>query len=145
MTMITRAAPCTRHRQGGVTLIESLIASLLLGIIFIGMAQILTKNLRAQGENYAMGLTLFDVRQQLQTDGGVEGLCGGEAMNPLWFEGEIALSAQCSSGPSVTLDLPGIAQGEPASVRQLSISTQSGEEAMLLFGGDGVISTSTTL
>ena len=143
--MITRAAPCTKNRQGGVTLIESLVASLLLGIIFMGMGHILTENLRAQGENYAMGLTLFDVRQQLQqTDGGVEDLCSGGAMDLLWFEGDISLSAQCSNGPNVELTLPGITAGQPVTLQQFSVSTESADDSKLLFGGDGVISTSTT-
>jgi type II secretory pathway pseudopilin PulG len=144
--MTIPAAPCTERRQRGVTVIESLIASLLLGIIFIGLAQILTKNLRAQGENYAIGLALFEIRQQLQTPGqGIEDLCAGETPQPLWLDGDIAITAQCSTGPAVTLDLPGIAPSEPVPLRQFTIATESGEDAMLLFGGDGVVSTSTTL
>ena len=144
--MITPAAPCTKHRQSGATLIESLVASLLLGIIFMGMGHILTENLRAQGENYAMGLTLFDIRQQLQqVDGGVEGLCNGGTMDSLWFEGDISLSAQCSNGPSVELALPGITAGQPVMLQQFSVSTNSADQSKLLFGGDGVVSTSTTL
>lgn len=144
--MTIRVAPCTKNRQSGLTLIEALIASVLLVIMFIGMAQILTKNLRAQGENYAMGLTLFDIRQQLQqTDGGVEGLCNGGSLAPLWLEGNVALTAQCSSGPSVQLILPDIAEGDPVSLRQFSVSTKPADDSKLLFGGDGVITTSTTL
>lgn len=144
--MTIRVAPCTKNHQSGLTLIEALIASVLLVIMFVGMAQTLTKNLRAQGENYAMGLTLFDIRQQLQqADGGVEGLCNGGSMDSLWLEGNVALTAQCSSGPSVQLALPDIAAGDPVSLRQFSVSTKPTDDSKLLFGGDGVITTSTTL
>lgn len=143
-----RHAPCTKAGQRGVSLLESLIGSMMLAIIFIGMGQILAKNLRAQGENYAMGLTLMEVREQLQqTSKGISSLCKGQSLDSLWFTQNVGLAASCSGSASVTISLPGIsANPGPVTLEQVTVSTQPGDgaEAGKLFGGDGVVAVSTT-
>lgn len=149
--MVGHHAPCTKHQQSGLSLIEALVSTLLLLITFVGMNQLLTRSLTLQGHDFALSLALYDVREQLQqTDKGVIALCDGSGqLSGLPISQGVTPTANCSSTSNLNVTLPGISGSIAVPVQDIEITTPDSEQSDnltgQLFGGDGVISLSTTL
>lgn len=148
--MRCRPEPCAKRHQSGLSLVEALISTLLLLITFVGMNQVLSRTLALQGQDYALGLTLFDIREQLQQPGsGIGAQCDGSAsFNNLMLADGLIPGVSCTTINSVSFTLPDLGT-MVVPLTQISVSTPESDPnnnlTGRLYGGDGVIQFSTTL
>ena len=135
----TKTTNCANGRQRGISLVEAMVATLLLAILFLGLAFALSRGLVSQRYMNTQSLALLEIRESLQQEeNGAEGFC--TAPPDLNWLGTIALedsNNNCRTTP-ITLSLDGFDDVE-VSAQSVEISTTSTGTSQGLFGGDGVI------
>jgi Tfp pilus assembly protein PilV len=126
--------------QRGASMIEALIASLLLSVLFLGLAHVLSRGLASQRFMNTQNLALLQIRENLQqSEQGIVPLCEGEAPNQITVLSGISLNSSCAGG-TIGISLSGLERTVPT--RTITVSTSSNATSQGLFGGDGVISLS---
>lgn len=127
----------SRIQQQGLTLIESMIAALLISILFLGLAHVLARGLVSQRYLNTHNLALLEIRERIQQSGDAN-FC--TAPGNLSWVGAIPLTANCVD-TTVTISVGSISA--QVNAHALTVSTQSNNStATQLLGGDGVISIS---
>lgn len=125
------------RRQHGASMIEALIASLLLSILFLGLAHVLSRSLVSQRYMSTQNLALLQMRENLQqANQGVAELCDGSTPAAINVLSSVALTSSCSAG-TLDINLAGLERTVPT--RSITVSTASTSASQGLFGGDGVI------
>jgi len=119
--------------QRGSSLIEAMVAMLILAILFLGIAQVLGRGLVSQRYMNAYSLALLEMRERLQQHNDVT-LCSNPG-NLSWV-GNIQLVARCDEN-DVTIGVNGANVSVKTNV--LTLSTNGDEESQAFFGADGVI------
>lgn len=127
-------------RQLGVSLIEAMVATLLLSILFLGLAHVLSRSLVSQRYMNTQSLALLEMRENLQKKNGtgVNDICvDGKSPESLSWLANISIAAQdCDTPESVEITVEGL---EAVTVMMHPIPTLSTEANSSLFGGDGVV------
>ena len=134
------------HRQEGATLIEAMVATLLLMILMLGLTFALSHTLVVQRHTNAQNIAVLELREQAHRVG-LSGLCDGGS-NSVSISAQtvtIATSSCTSPAISVSTNVSGNAYQStlPAGFVPgvgASVSTTSSDLSQNLFGGDGVIS-----
>jgi Tfp pilus assembly protein PilV len=135
--MTVRTIGCAK-RQRGASIIEALIASLLLSVLFLGLAHVLSRGLLSQRFMNTQNLALLQIRENLQqSDQGIVPLCEGEAPNQITVLSAVTVNSNCTAG-TVAVNLSGLER--TVATRTITVSTASNTASQGLFGGDGVIS-----
>jgi len=135
--MTVRTIGCAK-RQRGASIIEALIASLLLSVLFLGLAHVLSRGLLSQRFMNTQNLALLQIRENLQqSEQGIVPLCEGETPNQITVLSAVSLNSNCSAG-TVAVNLSGLQR--TVATRTITVSTASNTASQGLFGGDGVIS-----
>ncbi len=126
-------------RQHGVSLVEAMVAVLVLAILFAGLSHVLSRGLVAQRFAATQSLAVLEMRNGLQADGqGFTAICEeGATPNQLQLAGQVTVGATCSNPETITVAIPGFERD--VTRRTLSLSTQSSSASQGLYGGDGVI------
>lgn len=96
-------------QQWGISLIEAMVATLLLSVLFLGLAFVLSRALVGQRYMTTQNLALLEIREILQTTaGGADQFC----KNPRgleWLDGSIALeTADCLPPTPITVTVDGL-------------------------------------
>lgn len=123
--------------QRGMTLIESLVAAVLLGVIFLGLTYALSRAMVSQRYNVTQSTFLQETRENLQTVG-IQRLCdAGEAPASYnWLPVAVQVSKSCSDS-TVTVDIPGLQRD--VVTHKLSLVTNDNDDNQQLFGGNGEV------
>lgn len=126
-------------RQKGISLIEAMVAVLLLAILFLGIAHVLSRGLVSQRYMNTQNLALLEMRELLQDRNDAAAFCGSP--DDLTWVGSVSLTAGlgCATD-TVTISIDGIAVDVTA--QSIEISTATSATSQGLFGGDGVITVS---
>ena len=119
--------------QRGISLIEAMVAMLILAILFLGIAQVLARGLVSQRYMNTHNLAMLEMRERLQQSSETN-IC----INPghLDWVGNISLAASCHES-EVTVSAGGISV--PVTAFSISLSTAKSNTSSELFGGDGAI------
>lgn len=119
--------------QRGISLIEAMIAMLILAILFLGIAQVLARGLVSQRYMNTHNLAMLEMRERLQQSNEAN-IC----TNPgsLSWVGSVPLAASCNES-EVTISAGGIVV--PVTGYSITLSTQENDTSSELFGGDGAI------
>lgn len=130
--------PCNldnkRIRQQGLSLIEAMVAALLISVLFLGLAHVLARSLVSQRYMNTHNLALLEIRERIQQSGEAN-FCSSPGS--LSWVGNIPLTANCVD-TTVTISVGNISA--QVNSHALAVSTQSNNStAVQLFGGDGVI------
>lgn len=125
------------HQQSGMTLIESLVAAVLLGIIFLGLTYALSRAMVSQRYNVTQSTFLQETRENLQTVG-IQRICdaGESPASYNWLPVAVAVSETCSDS-TVTVAIPGLERD--VVTHQLSLISADNDDNQQLFGGDGQV------
>jgi len=124
-------------RQRGVSLIEAMVSTLLLSILFLGVAFVLSRGLVSQRYMNTQNLALLEIRESLQqTAGGATGFCNSPPA--LTWLGAVALEkgSDCKV-TKVPLSIGGI--DVEVDAQSIQVFTTSNPTSQGLFGGDGRI------
>lgn len=123
-----------RISQQGLSLIEAMVAALLISILFLGLAHVLARSLVNQRYMNTHNLALLEIRERIQQSGEAN-FCSSPGS--LSWVGKIQLTANCVD-TTVTISVGNISA--QVNSHALAVSTQSNDStAVQLFGGDGVI------
>jgi len=125
----------SNKRQRGVSLIETMVATLVLVILFMGLAHVLARGLVSQRYVNTQNLALLEMREALQ-----KGICQGA--HSLSLIEEIALKTDCMSRQGLTVSVGTLAPVLLAGNELppiIDVSTPGNDRTEGLFGGDGVI------
>lgn len=122
-----------RTYQRGISLIEAMVAMLILAVLFLGIAQVLARGLVSQRYMNTQNLALLEMRERFQQSNEIN-LC----TNPgsLNWVGTVPLTANCNES-AVTISAGGISV--PVTAYSITLSTTENDTSSELFGGDGVI------
>ncbi len=122
-----------RIYQRGISLIEAMVAMLILAVLFLGIAQVLARGLVSQRYMNTQNLALLEMRERFQQSNEIN-LC----TNPgsLNWVGTVPLMANCNES-EVTISAGGISV--PVTAYSITLSTTENDTSSELFGGDGVI------
>ncbi|MGS0537013.1 type IV pilus modification PilV family protein [Pseudoalteromonas sp. SaAl2] len=122
-----------RTYQRGISLIEAMVAMLILAVLFLGIAQVLARGLVSQRYMNTQNLALLEMRERFQQSNEIN-LC----TNPgsLNWVGTVPLTANCNES-EVTISAGGISV--PVTAYSITLSTTENDTSSELFGGDGVI------
>ena len=134
--MMTRITVSTsQHKQKGMTLIEALVAAVLLGVIFLGLTYALSRAIVSQRYTETQSLWLQETRENLQGVG-VERICAqGETPQAVTnLPTNVAATAQCINA-DVEVSVPGLERTIASS--RLQLTTANTAQNQSLFGGDG--------
>ncbi len=134
--MMTRITVSTsRHKQKGMTLIEALVAAVLLGVIFLGLTYALSRAIVSQRYTETQSLWLQETRENLQGVG-LERICAqGETPQAVTnLPTNVAATAQCINA-DVEVSVPGLERTIASS--RLQLTTANTAQNQSLFGGDG--------
>lgn len=134
--MMTRITVSTsQHKQQGMTLIEALVAAVLLGIILLGLTYALSRAIVSQRYTETQSLWLQETRENLQGVG-LERICAqGETPQAVTnLPTNVAATAQCNSA-DVEVSVPGLERTIASS--RLQLTTANTAQNQSLFGGDG--------
>lgn len=125
--------------QKGVSLVEAMVAVLVLAILFAGLSYVLSRGLVSQRFAATHALAVLEMRNGLQIDGqGLNAICEDSATpGQLQLAGQVAVAATCSDVVTVSVAVASFERD--VTRRTLSLSTQSGAASEGLYGGDGVI------
>ena len=132
------------NRQGekGSSLIEALIGTLLLSILFVGMNSVLSRTLASQRYVNTQGIAVLEMREGLFVNG-VAGVCGNDLTSISIASHQLAMaSPACSSPILADVGVPGQLEDLPAnSVPAVTMAwnTDSTENSQDLIGGNGVV------
>lgn len=140
---ISYARQGINRRQRGVSLIEAMVAALLLSVLFLGMAYALSRGLVTQRYMNTQSIALLEMRDGLQQPNkGVTALCGGETPQALTKVGSLAVTKTCTpAGAPITVNLTGFVL-TVTPPQGLTLSTPASAASEGLFGGNGVITLS---
>ena len=128
--------PAARIQQG-LTLIESLIAALLLAILFLGLAYVLSRGIVSHRYTVVQSLALQEVRENLQQQGIYDICVDGEAAAALTsLPNNVNVEVSCTTS-DVTVDLPGLER--TLETHELSLATAENNTTESLFGGNGSV------
>jgi len=124
--------------QWGVSLIEAMVAVLILAILFLGMAYVLSRGLVSQRYTNTQSIALLEMREGLQRTGkGVADLCSGATPDSFAIVDSIGVTRECSS---ISVDITvGALATVPISASSITIKTDKSASSANLFGGDGEI------
>lgn len=142
MTAVTTscARKDIRHRQRGVSLIEAMVAALLLSILFLGMAYVLSRGLVSQRYMNTQSIALLEMRNGLQQVG-VTAICDGDTPPTLSNKvGGLAVTGSCTTVNNANVTLSGY--DRTVTQRSVTLSTPANATSEGLFGGNGVITLS---
>ncbi|MDQ9092141.1 prepilin-type N-terminal cleavage/methylation domain-containing protein [Pseudoalteromonas haloplanktis] len=122
-----------RTYQRGISLIEAMVAMLILAVLFLGIAQVLARGLVSQRYMNTQNLALLEMRERLQQSSETN-LC--TSPGSLNWVGSVSLTASCNES-EVTISAGGISV--PVTAYSITLSTTENDTSTELFGGDGVI------
>lgn len=133
--------PCNldnkRISQQGLSLIEAMVAALLISILFLGLAHVLARSLVSQRYMNTHNLALLEIRERIQQSGEANFCSSPGSLSWVGEVGDIQLTANCVD-TTVTISVGNISA--QVNSHALAVSTQSNDStAVQLFGGDGVI------
>lgn len=133
MTPITVST--SQHKQKGMTLIEALVAAVLLGVIFLGLTYALSRAIVSQRYTETQSIWLQETRENLQGVG-LERICAqGETPQAVTnLPTNVAATAQCINA-DVEVSVPGLERTIASS--RLQLTTANTAQNQSLFGGDG--------
>lgn len=125
------------NHQRGVSLIEAMVAALVLAILFIGLAHVLARGLVSQRYVNTQNLALLEMREVLQTQNNI---CSSTPS--LTHVGNVLLQPACSTRGSVEITVGSVPKKELSGTdlpRNIQLTTaDSASEG--LFGGVIMIS-----
>lgn len=125
--------------QRGISLIEALIAVLLLAVLFAGITFVLSRGMVSQRYSATQSLAIMEMRNALQQeDNGISEVCSGASTVSLgsWADSE-NISSSCNSR-EITINIPGFER--MVTVQTISsFETTSNSTTQDLFGDDGII------
>ena len=128
-------------RQRGVALLEGLIGTLLLSIVFLGGSHALSITLVSQRHMNAQNLAVLELREKTAATG-IAGLCSAGSDSITVGQQSLSIAASNCTNPLITVSVGNfdvdIGSGEVGGVGA-SVSTTSGATSMDYFGGDGVV------
>jgi len=130
--------------QQGISLIEAMVATLVLAILFLGLAHVLSRGLVSQRYVNTHNLALLEMRWNLERKNGTGlwTICE-ENKNPdnlTWLPQEVQVTnTSCVTKVDVEVIVDGL---PPLSVETYPIPTLSTEANSSLFGGEGIITLS---
>ena len=133
---ITACVRPTVARQCGISLIEAMIATLLLSILFLGLAFVLSRGLVSQRYMATQNLALLEIREGLQQKG-IKNLCDGGSPDSLQIVGAVSIAKNCEDKPEIDVNILGFERS--VTPRSITLTTESNSVSEGLFGGDGVI------
>lgn len=137
MSSINLSSAKLPARQQGMTLIESLIAALLLGILFLGLAYVLSRGIVSHRYTVVQSLALQEVRENLQQQG-IYDICvdGETAVGLTSLPDNVAVTVTCAT-TDITVNLPGLER--TLETHSLALATAENATTVGLFGGDGSV------
>lgn len=136
--------PCNldnkRISQQGLSLIEAMVAALLISILFLGLAHVLARSLVSQRYMNTHNLALLEIRERIQQSGEAN-FCSSPGslswVGEVGEVGDIQLTANCVD-TTVTISVGNISA--QVNSHALAVCTkENNTTATQLFGGDGVI------
>jgi len=119
--------------QRGISLIESMVAMLILAILFLGIAQVLARGLVSQRYMNTYNLALLEMRERLQQSSEVNLCANPGSLN--WIS-DVKLVSNCQES-EIVISVGGISTSVMTKV--VTLSTNENDISKELFGGDGVI------
>ncbi len=131
MTAVNFTKKLTNQR--GVSLIEAMVAMLILAILFLGIAQVLARGLVSQRYMNTQNLAVLEMRERLQQNNEAN-LCSNPG-NLSWL-GNVELAINCNKS-EVIISVDSISM--PITANSITLFTTENKNSKELFGGDGVI------
>lgn len=131
MTAVNFTKKLTNQR--GVSLIEAMVAMLILAILFLGIAQVLARGLVSQRYMNTQNLAVLEMRERLQQNNEAN-LCSNPG-NLSWL-GNVELAINCNKS-EVIISVDSISM--PITANSITLFTTENKNSRELFGGDGVI------
>lgn len=129
------------RRQRGVSLIEAMIGTLLLSIVFLGLSFALSRTLVAQRHLNAQSLAVMELRE-LTAATGLGDLCSAGSGAIAVGQHQVGVQVADCTSPAITVSAGGfsatLAGGELPGVGA-SVSTVGDATSRDYFGGNGVI------
>ncbi|MFA5631836.1 MAG: hypothetical protein WC997_10010 [Porticoccaceae bacterium] len=113
------------ERQRGVGLVEAMISTLLLAILFLGLAFVLSRAFVSQRYVNTQNLALLEIRNNLQTSGsGLFDICGGASPGAITVAATtIAVSNEGCAEQSITVAVGAFNYSLP--LRSIALSADS--------------------
>lgn len=123
-------------KQYGVSVIEAIVAMLILSVLFLGLAHVVSRGLVGQRFLNTQNMTLLEMREVIQTTN----VCSGS--HSLTLISTISLDATCPNRSDVSISVgsvPAVALEGINLPPVITVSTSSNSTTENFFGGDGVI------
>ena len=131
-----------RYGSSGNTLIEALIGTLLMSIVFVGSVSVLNRTLVTQRYVNTQNIVLMEMREAIMGTGVADVCSSGASSIPVGNSHQLALAAPtCTSAALANVGIAGQLEAIPAnSVPATAMTWQSAGNAQTraLIGGDGV-------
>jgi Tfp pilus assembly protein PilW len=129
--------------QRGSSLIEAMIAALLVAIVFVGLTFVLTRTLVGHRYMNAHNAALLEIREKIETQG-MNDLCTNGTEQFIVGSQNVAIAATNCTSPAITVaissDLSVVLAAGSVPAVTATFSTTANSDSAGLFGGDGVVS-----
>lgn len=129
-------------REAGSTLIEALIGTLLMSIVFVGSTSVLSRTLVSQRYMNSQNIALLEMRENLLTEGFAT-VCGNGAGTLAVANYQLSLAAPaCTSPELANVGVAGLLETLPASsvpATAMTWESNGDDQSQALIGGNGVL------
>ena len=132
MAMVrTKTTGCARFRQRGISLVEAMVAVLLVAILFLGIAHVLSRGLVSQRFMNTQNLALLEMREKLQQADSVDAFCNNPGSLE-WLSVGLE-TGDCTEPAPITVTVGGRSAIVTPPI-SIEVSTSANDSASL-FGG----------
>lgn len=134
MAVTTKTTDCAKFWQRGISLVEAMVAVLIVAILFLGIAHVLSKGLVSQRFMNTHNLALLEMREKMQQPGqSVDAFCSSPGSLE-WLGSSIDLdTGDCTTPPPITVTAGGLAVSVTPPIA-IEVST-AGDDSDEWFGG----------
>lgn len=134
---------CANYRsEAGSTLIEALIGTLLMSIVFVGSTSVLSRTLVSQRYMNSQNIALLEMREILLSEG-FASVCSNSVSSLEIANHQLSLVAPtCASPELADVGIAGLLENLPAntvSATSMTWESTGDDQSQALIGGNGVL------